>query len=169
MPRRRLAWSDVLYTDLSLAAAGFVITNLLTASGTVDLDTLTVTRIIISVDVVSIETNESEYTQLVDFGIGVCSVEAFNIGVTALPDPNMVADYPPRGWLFVDRRAAQQSLPTGGTPTGIYRQNIRFAEDLRAQRKIDRGVLFAIWRNTTVGLSASSLTLNGRIRVLCMT
>ena len=167
--RRRRAWADVLYTDLALPSGGSIITNLLVGSGAPVVDTLTSVRIIVGVDVYSDDINENEYMQAVDLGIGVSSAEAFATGVTALPDPNTAGDYPPRGWIFVERRTAMQSLPTGGTPTAMWRMNPRFEVDLGAMRRIDKGVLFAIWRSAQGGATAQTLNLNGRIRTLCLT
>ncbi len=141
--------------------------DLLTTSTTVD--TLTVNRIIRILQVVVKKTSEVEMMQIIDIGIGVSSLEAFNVGVTGLPDPQTQGDYPPRGWLYVSRRVVQQSLPTGGTPTAMWRQAAVFNFDLRAMRKIDKGVLFLVGFSTTVDGAASSVRLIGRVRALCLT
>ena len=146
-----------------------MISNLLTASGGVNLDTLTAIRLIVGVQLYTPDTSEEELEQIIDVGVGVCSVEAFNVGVTALPDPNTVGDYPPRGWLWVDRYLVLQALPTGATPTAMWRIQPRIQVDMRAARKVDKGVVFMIWRNTQVGTDAASIVLSGRVRLLCLT
>jgi len=166
--RRRRAWADVLYTNLGLPAGGSVKTDLLVGSGAPVVDTLTAVRIVGDIYVHTSPTDETEYSAAIDIGIGVSSAEAFALGVTALPDPNTAGDYPPRGWLYVSRQYVEQALPTGGTPTAIHRKDARFQFDIRAMRKIDKGVLFAIWRNTEF-VAPSAMALTGRIRTLCLT
>ena len=169
MTQRQRNWSDTLYPALNVPAGGSVISNLLSASGSAPSDTLTVVRVLIGIDLHVSDIKEDEYTQTVDMGIGVSSVEAFNLGVTALPDPNTVGDYPPRGWIWISRYMVQQSLPTGGTPTAMFRVNKRVEVDIHAMRKIDKGVLFLVVRNTQTGLVATGVLMTGRIRCLCLT
>jgi len=143
-----------------------VITNLLLTAPTVD--TLTAIRIVVDLTVYSGSANEDEYEMVVDFGIGVSSAEAFAVGVTALPDPNTVGDYPPRGWLFVGTKVATQIIPGGATPGAMWVQRADFKMDLRASRRIDKGVLFAIFRNGDIA-GSKALSITGRIRALCLT
>jgi len=165
MARRRLAWADTRYLD-TVIDAGNEIDDLLAVLANVE--TKTVVRIIIDVWSSGTSTSETEFDNVMSLGIGVAAQEAFDVGVTALPDPNVVTDVPSRGWLYVAEKPVMQSLPTGGTPTAMWRQNAHFSEDLKAMRKIDRGVLYAYFRNTSL-TTASSLILRGRIRCLCMT
>ena len=167
MAKRRLAWADFLYSDESVASGSGAVDNLL-ASGVEESDTITIACIVMGVQLHITAATETELTAIVDVGIGVASVEAFNIGLTALPDPNTAGDYPPRGWLYVGRYLVQQSLPTGGTPTAMWRVMPRIDLDLRTMRKVDKGRLFIIWRNTDV-LGTQAIKLTGRVRTLCMT
>ena len=163
---RNRAWADTLIEEL-ITPGTAIITDLLVGAPTVD--TLTAVRIVGEMFCVTQTLSEIEHLETIDMGIGVSSREAFNVGVTGLPDVNNAADYPPRGWLYVARSVVQQSLPTGGTVTAMWRERAHFKFDLRAMRKIDKGVLFAQWASTNVSGTSSSTSLMGRIRVLCLT
>ncbi len=164
--RRRRAWADTLLAT-SIATGATTISNLL--SGAPTMDTLTAVRIIGYLEFYGSELNETECDQMVDIGVGVSSAEAFNVGSTALPDPTTSGDYPPRGWLYVARRHALQTLPTGGTPTAMYRQNANFDFDVRGDRKVDKGILFMSIVSTQLGVASTTLDFIARIRVLCLT
>jgi len=153
----------------AVSSASFIVDDILSGSASEGSDTITVTRLVGVVNMFTSSTNEVEYTQEVDLGIGVASKEAFLVGGTALPDPNVAGDYPARGWLYISREVAQQAIPTGGTPTAMYRQNIRFQFDIRTMRKVDKGILYVHIRNTNVDGTATLLQTSGRIRALCMT
>ena len=165
MTQRHRAWADRIFTTVLVAGTGFV-SNLLANAPTVD--TLTAVRIIGHLEVSPDSTSESEGSVTVDIGIGVASTEAVLIGVTALPDPTQEDEYPPRGWIYVARRRQSQSLPTGGTPTAMWRQDAIFDFDVRAMRKIDKGVLFMFVETNTID-GAGSTRIVGRVRTLCLT
>ena len=166
MTSRNRAWADSLFSDLVTPGTS-VIKNLLVGAPTVD--TLTAVRIIGDIEVTTQTLSEVEHMETIDVGVGVASAEAFAVGASALPDPDDSADYPPRGWLYVARRVVSQSIPTGGTPTAMWRKDAVFAFDLRAMRKIDKGVLYLHVDSTNVDGTSSTTRMTGRVRVLCLT
>ena len=168
MPQsRNRAWADITIDEGITSSGGRVIKNLLVNAPTVD--TLTAVRILGEISFHVQTLSEIEFMQHIDLGIGVASLEAFNVGVTALPDPLTSTEYPPRGWLYIARRVVTQSLPTGGTPTAMYRETARFMFDLRAARKIDKGILFLHAVNTNFDGTDSTVSMIGRVRALCLT
>jgi len=165
MPRPR-AWADRIF-NVTLLNNGQNKENLLTIP--TPADTLTAVRIIGHIMVVSGASNEGEYTQAIDLGIGVASGEAFNIGVTALPSPAVEDEYPARGWLYRQRDVTQQAIPTGATPVAMYKRPALFDFDLRAMRRIDKGVLYMMITCSEINGSGPANTVLGTVRVLCLT
>jgi len=164
MARRRLAWSDTVFDSTTLVPGTQQKFNLLVNAPTTD--TLTVERIILDLTAYAGPTNEVEGAVAVDVSIGVSAQEAFEN--SDLPDSEISDEYPIRGWLYVATKPVYQALPTGATPTAMWRQDAHFQADLRAKRKIDKGVLYL--RLMTVIVS-NTLTVfrTGRVRVLCAT
>jgi len=134
--------------------------------GAAPIDTITTARIVGRVECSQGSLDDNESMQAIDIGIGVSSREAFTIGVTALPDPNNSSDYPPRGWLYVARRMVSQHAATG---VGWSVHVGSFDFDLGAMRKIDKGVLFMVAKNTNIDGIATNVRMLGRVRVLCLT
>ncbi len=156
-----------MFVNTAIVASGQVKFDLLANAPTVD--TLTVVRIIGYLDCGRVSTNEVESIQAIDVGIGVASSEAFTIGVTALPSPAVATEYPSRGWLYRSRRVEGQALPTGGSPTAMWRQRALFQFDARAMRKIDKGILYLMATNSTIEGGATSVQVIGTLRALCLT
>ena len=164
---RPRAWADKVL-ESSLAEDGILQVDLLENAPTSD--TLTVARIILDIEVALTSTNENECTQTLDLVIGVASVEAFAVASSAgLPQPDVATAYPPRGWLYASRRILQQALPTGGTPTAMYRTNAVFREDIHGMRKIDKGILFMLIKNDNADGTGQTVQIYGRTRALCLT
>ncbi len=161
--RRRRAWGDTRFADLPLGA-GTRKDDLLV--GLAVTETKTVTRVIGDFSLNGAAVDENEYSVTIDVGIGVTSREAFDL--ETLPDPDAVADYPMNGWLYVATQICYQALPTGATPTAMWRKDARFTFDIRAQRKVDRGVLFMVIQNLAAP-TAGTMRINGRVRALCLT
>ena len=164
-PRHR-AWADERFA-LTLVPGTPQFRDLLQNSPTSD--TLTAVRIIGHLQVMTPVLSEVENSQTIDLGIGVASTDAIAVGATALPAPNIELDFPPRGWLYRAQRTVLQSLPTGGTPTAMWRIDALFEFDLRAMRKIDKGVLFLVVTSTDDGGTSSNTDLRGLVRTLCLT
>ena len=160
---RRRAWSDRMFT-LSAVSGGDFLTQDLLAS-LIDQDVKTVSRVVgrilVYVDSTVAAPNGE---QRVSLGIGVTSQEAFDAGV--VPDPDTELDYPQMGWLW----RTQGTLLAHETGGVVERYHFpEFIFDIRAQRKVDKGVLFLAGGNNDIGGNAMSATMSGIVRSLCLT
>jgi len=165
MASRAMAWSDKRFAGTSLAAGTDILSNLLDAVADKS-DTLTVIRIVAELNChYVVTTTIADADSIVDLGIGVCSVEAFGAGTTAVPAPDTNTEYPPRGWLYVATGHVAQLVTTDG---GIINEAHTFKLDIRAMRKLDKGVLFARVVNTNKNVGGA-MEVTGRVRVLCKT
>jgi len=162
--RRRRAWADSRFATF-VTTADQVKTDLL--AGLAATETKTVTRVIIDMHFNLFETSENEATQVIDLAIGVVSREAFDLGT--FPDANATGDYPQTGWLYVATKPVMSTVPGGGTAGGIWRIDASFMADIRAQRKVDRGVLYMTYNMLALSGTAQSVRVVGRVRVLCLT
>ena len=163
MAGRERAWADVRIVE-TLAGGASLLKNLLAGAPTVD--TLTVVRLVVDLIVSADPTSEVEYDAAIDVGIGVTSSQAFATA-GALPDL-VTLDYPPRGWLYRATKRTYQALPTGGTPVTMWRVDAVFMADLRAMRKVDKGILYLEMSNTAI-LAATTMRVVGLVRALCLT
>ena len=164
MAGRNRAWADTRFGGVSLVAGTPLVSNLLTDAPTVD--SLTVIRLVGHLDIqYTPTTTVADSLSTVDIGIGVASVEAVAGGQTVLPSPTVSTQYPPRGWLYVATLPCSQLITTDG---GIIDHHAEFKFDLRAMRKIDKGVLFSVISNANV-LIGGVMNITGRIRALCLT
>ncbi len=162
--RRPSVWVDTILND-TITSALFTddLNALLPAT-----ERQTVVRIIL--DFVSYPLNfagNTESSQVMDMGIGVASQAAFDVAAGAgLPDPRLVAEAPARDWLWATRTSTIFIRGTGVTEA-LWFSRTRL--DLRASRKIDKGVLFLIVAKTAIDGAEFDLTLQGRIRALILT
>ena len=98
----------------------------------------------------------------VAIGFAVCSEEAFVSGLVGTPNPEQSQDFPERGWMY---RARYVVIDNGfGVPTNI----IVMDNNIRAQRKIDKGVLYLTIHNQTIRGSNFNVRLHGTLRLLCL-
>ena len=131
-------------------------------------DTITVDRMIIHLNVFPEPGQFLIGAQAVDFGIGVCSVEAFDVANSeAIPDPSLSGEISPRGWLWSDRLSLYADEGTTNAQFLYHFPEVR--ADLRASRKVDRGVLFLTMHSKALFGAASSVNVTGRIGALCLT
>ena len=162
---RNLAWG---FTNINQPFTGNlrVSTNLLT-----DLtasDTITVTRLILHFQVTPELGSFLIGTQRIALGIGVASVEAFGVGGSlGLPDPSQSAEIPPRGWLWSDVLDLYMDEGTTDAQFRYFFPEVR--ADIRAMRKVDRGVCYIGMRSINLNGAAQTVNLTGRVGALCMT
>ena len=161
--RRRRAWCDVLI-------------NRATSSGTQDTpidllvdfpatDVKTVTRLIGDIAFFPDDRNAAiDGVMQIDLGIGVGSQEAFTALV--VPDPNVQAEYPTIGWLYITTRVVIFNNSSGTTERLIVPE-IHF--DVGANRKVDKGILYLVWNNTVADATGFTVRAVGRVRSLCLT
>jgi len=132
-------------------------------------DTVTAIRIIIRMHVVPQNLSDNiDGGAVVDMAIGVAALEAFTANV--VPDPDVAAETPARGWLWKDRLIAVGNSVTGPPAHDVYYGTSLHA-DVRAMRKVDRGILYLAIAIRDMGVSGSFLPTSviGSVRVLCAT
>ena len=161
---RNRAWADLLFGPSALVVGTDIIVDLLANAPTVD--TLTAVRIVGELNAHYDVTNTIvDSDSVVDLGIGVTSMQAFAAGANSVPDPSTMTDYPPRGWLYVTRKYVGQSLTD---TTGVTSVQAVFSFDVRAMRKIDKGILYLRMANVMINVGGA-MEVSGRVRVLCLT
>ncbi len=162
MASRPRAWGDVIF-EQALTDALQVNNDLLVTLAASD--TVTVVRIIGHLTVIPNNlAGAIEGAMKIDLGIGVASKEAFDADV--VPDATTAADVPARGWLWADRLVCTKQN-TSGTMEDWHYPEVRF--DVRAMRKIDRGVLYLQMNNNGLAGTGFTVTVVGRVRALCLT
>ena len=160
--RRRRSWADVLINQTAAGAAQSVPVDLRTDAPATDFST--VVRLIGDLSVSPSDLNAtSEGIQQIDLAIGVTSLEAFTAQV--VPDPNVQADYPPLGWLYISTRTVIFNN-SSGTTEKLFIPEFHF--DVGANRKIDKGVLFMVWNNTNAAGGGFTVRMVGRVRSLAL-
>ena len=141
--------------------------NLLTQAP--DLDTITVARLIgrLSVQHDSL-TSQIDNAAIINIGIGVSSVEGFAVAAAAgLPIVSAAASSPARGWLFRDQLRVIKVHSTDTTYEIMVVGESKF--DVGAMRKVDKGVLFLIAQQDSIGGTAATVRLSGLVRAMILT
>jgi len=160
--RRPRAWADILVNQASSSGSAGTPVDLL-----VDLPTMTrttVARIIGDFMAFPDDRNAtSDAVMQIDMGIGVASQEAFTAQI--VPDPNVQAEYPALGWLYATTQMVLFNN-SSGTTEAIVVPVWHF--DIRANRKVDKGVLYMTWNNTAADGTGFTVRLVGRLRSLCL-
>ena len=158
---RRTAWADSINSTVLASGSELTAMNLLVNAPASD--TITVARIIGVIEAVPADGFEAvNTTSSLHVGIGVTSLEAFNAGV--VPNPNVSNEYPPRGWLYIDRRVLYQAP---ALTNGFKYPEFRF--DVRGARLVDKGILFISLLNILDQNAAMTMLLTWRIRAVCLT
>ena len=166
MVSRSRGWSDERFIGDTLVSGVAFTRDLL--GDAPDSDTNTVERIIGNFEIgYVVSSTPSDSLSIVEVGIGVSSVEAFNLALAVgLPRPDVQVQYPPRGWLYVQSKSVRQVVSTSGD--GLVDVWATFSFDLRGKRKVDKGVLFLIIVQTDISVGGAMLVI-GRVRTLCLT
>ena len=129
-------------------------TDVLPLETTEELEGVTLTRAIGSLSFFSGTVAGAWGKQILDIGIGIASREAVTAGV--VPDPNVAADRPPRGWLYRARRVVEQN--GAGAPIVLW---VPF--DIRAQRRMDEADLFLAINST--GSTGTAFTTEAAVLI----
>ena len=164
---RPRAWADTLVDVAFTTTGGVLIDNLLTPLTASD--TVTAVRLIIHLHMVPQNLSDDiDGGTVVDMAVGVSAAEAFNANV--LPDPNVAGDTPARGWLWRDRLIAVGNSVTGPPAHDVY-YGTEIRADVRAMRKVDRGILYLhlISGGMTVSGAYLPVAVIGIVRTLCLT
>jgi len=164
VPRTR-AWADTTFHGGAIVAGTPLTVDLLSEAPTSD--TLTVVRLVGDFSVFyTVTFTVTDSLSVVDVGIGVTSQEGFAIKGTSMPNPGVTpAQYPPRGWIYAATKPVSHVLE--GT-TGLHVVTADFKFDIRAMRKIDKGILFLTVANTNITVGGG-MNIVGRVRALCLT
>ena len=153
------AWGDTLLSTIIASASKMPVTDLLTPLE--NHDTKTVVRLIVRITITTDDVGQNSLGyQLVDLGIGVCSAEAFVDD--SVPDVQVAGDVPQLGWMFRTR------VPVIHEQTNVIWHFPVIDKDLRASRKVDRGVCYLTAFNTAVQGAPFSVRLTGLIRAYCL-
>jgi len=163
MASRRRAWADQRIAIAALTDGSPSKLDLLANAPASD--TRTVVRLIGDLTFMySPNSTIVDSLSIVDVGIGVASAEAFAVGGNALPNPGGIADQDPaRGWLYAATKPVFQQAES----TGVINAIAHFTFDLRAMRKVDKGVLYMIMEQNDI-LVGGSMRVIGRVRSLCL-
>ncbi len=158
--RRPRAWSDVRINQVVAAAAASVPIDL--GIELADRDVKTAVRVIGDLVAFPDDRNATiDGVMQIEGGIGVASREAFTAQI--VPNPNQQGEYPALGWLYM-HSMVMISNNSSGTIEMYNVPTVHF--DVRANRKVDKGVLYYTWDNTTADGTGIQVILLGRIRVL---
>ncbi len=164
MPRP-LAWADTIINQPLVGAASQVNLNLL-----VDLapsDTITVARLVINLRYTTDSITQAlEGAMVVDQGIQVVTAQAFAVGGVSVPQANISAEVPARGWLWRYRALVLNKVEADGD---VWHYVDRAAVDLRTMRKVDRGILIYSVKTNVIHGTVYNTKVVGIIRALCMT
>jgi len=153
---RKAQWIDTLALS-NIVDGGQALTSMMGGMGTVDSRGLTTSRIIVDLSL-SAPVAVSDGLQTVSLGIAVVSQEAFNASV--VPDPNLGADRPPRGWLW------RTQVVVAGAASMSSAQPLRLMADIRGMRKVDDGELILITNNDSNDGTTFTVRLRGILRTI---
>ena len=158
-PKRQTTWFDTnIGIDVAQGTGGLV---RLTPTGD-DLEGFTAIWIVGRTTLLPSIPQSTLAETSVAIGYGVCSEEAFSTGLTATPNPEVSTEFPERGWMH---RARYVVIDNGfGIPTNV----IVLDNNIRAQRKIDKGVLYLTIHNQTIRGGVFNIRLHGTLRLLCL-
>ena len=161
--RRRTAWNDGPFTtSIQRSAEGATIWS---SGQTPNVSGLTIARIrgSWSCNIVDVTAADAHFDE-VAVGIGITSVDAFNIGITALPTPLGDMSWP--GWLYHEMVSGMIAVePTelfGNAGSGAYRGVI----DSKARRKLGPNeIIFGVFETGVEG-GALIVQCDARTRML---
>ncbi len=160
--RRPRSWTDILINRSITSGSASIALDLLVDAPARDVST--VIRIIGDIAAFPDDRNAAiDGVMEIDLGIGVCSREAFVANV--VPDPNVQAEYPSLGWLYITSQFVIQNN-AGGTLEGFVYPQWHF--DVGANRKVDKGVLYAAINNTVSDDTGFTVRVVGRLRALSL-
>jgi len=153
-------WIDTSLSDNIATGAEFeksLMTNISSAAS--GLAQMTLLRTIIGIDISYATHDAGEGSQRLSIGIGVASQEAF--AAAALPDPEVMSDFPTKGWVW---RAAYRIWGFAADQPTIFTRRVDL--DIRAKRKLDKGEAYINAFNAAQEGVTAVVNLTGIIRQL---
>jgi len=157
MPVRLTDWVDTRL-GMTIVSGSFQTQTLMGAVSNIESRRYTSTRTLVSLDMFSNTVGGAYGVQVADIAIGVISVEAFTANA-AIPDPNVDNDKPAGGWLY--RAQMHPFQNSAGAPVVTT-----LKADVRAGRKVDRGVMFIVITSASSVGTPFTLLARGLIRTL---
>ena len=156
----RTVWVDT-NIDANVTAATQVLTSLMSGVSSVDtrIGQWTLLRTLVGFDIAYAVHDAGEGSQAVSIGIGVTTQEAFS--AAAVPDPQILTDFPVRGWVW---RARYRIFGFAADQPAIFTRRIDL--DIRAQRKLDNGEAFIVHNLTFAEGAAATVLVLGMVRQL---
>ena len=162
MTTRRLTdWQDT-DVNVTLADGGTDLVSLNGALSVVETRGATVTRLLIALNMFEAALNQGKAVQRVYWGIGVAAQEAFVLGTTAIPDPNVPTDKPRLDWLAKGMIIVASGSTATDRPVPIYTREL----DIRSSRKIENGELYLTFNNDNLLGFAFAVEVIGLVRAL---
>ena len=159
-PRRGTAWDDNRF-NFGLGSGTFANIALVDDVADPEKRGCTLVRTIIDLQVFASDPGVASGRQLVDFGIGLVSDDAFTAGATGMPNPEVESDYPVGGWLWRKTFAVfDETLATGHVPP------VEIKADLRAMRKMDRSTVAFMLSNGVGEGTPFAIQIVGLMRIL---
>ncbi len=149
-------WVDTVHST-AVVSGGQAVNSLLGALAPEDYRGATLIRTILAIGLTSTTVAGVWGTQVVDMAIGIASQEAFNAGI--VPDPNVGADKPARGWIYRVRKVVGQN-GVGGTVVH------EVSADIRGARKIENGEVYLIMTNANLAGTPFTVAVTGLERLL---
>jgi len=128
------------------------------------LQSMTLLRTIIGLDVGYNVHDSGEGSQNVAFGIAIAETDAFATGIAALPNPEVPLDFPRLPWVW---RARYRVFGFAADQPTIFTRRIDL--DIRAQRKLENGIAYLITTNTPLEGVAATVFVSGYVRQLWLT
>ncbi len=121
---------------------------------------MTLTRMIVHLQMLPTTRGVSDETSLLDVGIGLVGQDAFSAG--AVPDPVVQGDRPISDWVWRDRFLIEDRFDDNDT----YHVFTDVRVDLKGQRKIGEGELVLIMDNNASSGNGFTISVFGLIRCL---
>ena len=152
---RSTFWIDNLI-GLTVSSGSQNSVSLMTGTPPIDARRATITRIVVDLGIFSTTVAGAFGVNLIDFGFGVTSQEAFNAGIFA--DPN-ADERSTRGWMYRNRCVVWQNGVGTQIVTGCH-------ADLRTGRKLYDGEPFLVANNLAIVGTTASYQIAGIVRML---
>ncbi len=163
--RRGRVWTD-LDVDENHVGGGIGLKDLL-VNAEVDLQTKTVIRCIGRLLVIpSVVANATVSAQRMTLGIGVISRESFAAAGTSVPNPGLAVEAPITGWYFKDAATLVNQQDSGTVEAWHFPE---FLWDIRAARRVDRGIFFLRFQNNDLLAGTTTVKVVGLVRCLVLT
>ena len=156
---RHMFWVDSLLSNQVANNTNALVSLMTGISSSESRMGMTLIRLIFCFDFGHLIHDSGEGSQIVDFGIGIASQEAFAAGVVA--DPEVSTEFPTGGWLF---RCRLRTYGFAADQPSVYSRTIE--RDLRAKRKLNNGELFFSVDNSADQGTGGSIQALGIVRAL---